>query len=405
MIGKTLGRYIFFHYLKISCYLLAIVGLLCFLIDLTQTASRLGAMPHYSVEYSLIISSLRAPFLLLQTIPFISLLASLIVFFLQHKYLELVIIRAAGLSAWQFLFPMCVGALLLGLFGIFILNPLGAYGLNKANNLVVKWRSANFAIPTNKPYSPWLVQKTANGGETSIGIKAIDRQVDYNTILTLLNNLPPSADLELAQKALKQTLKNQHEKHGYVVLLDATFMTLSKKNNSLPSPSWYYTSKAILLPGYWVLINPVAYSVSSIARFPSIITIETAIQQKALEEYIKDPNTIPVYELNDKIKTTKSFGYSTYPLRMILNTLIALPMLSITMVLIAAMVTLRFSRLLNIKLYLLVGLLAGFALYIALVLAQDFGKLGLISPIVAAWFPICIALFTGLSFILQREDG
>lgn len=370
------------------------------LVDFTQTASRLSAMPNYNAKYAIILSGLRTPFLLLEALPFISLLAALITFFMQNKSLELVIMRAAGLSAWQFLLPMCSGAFLFGLLGIFILNPLSAYGLNKANDLILQWRGA-VAVENNKPYTSWIIQKNPDKSETSIGITTIDKHIDYRDVVVKLEALPKNPTIENIINNIKPVANQGRQE--YLGLIDATFITINRPNSA--GPEWRYVAKAILLPGYWLLINPIEYSNEALPNLPSIVTIPTSIQQKALKEYISDPNGVNFYELCDKITMAKTFGYKPYPLQMILHKLIALPILAVAMVLIAAVVSIRFARFNNIKLYMLGGMLAGFGLYLITILSQDFGKLGIIPPIIAAWTPVIIAVFTGFSVILQREDG
>jgi len=44
-------------------------------------------------------------------VPFIALFAAMATLISLNRKYELVIARAAGISAWQFLFPLCVGAL------------------------------------------------------------------------------------------------------------------------------------------------------------------------------------------------------------------------------------------------------------------------------------------------------
>ncbi|MDN5249360.1 MAG: LptF/LptG family permease, partial [Alphaproteobacteria bacterium] len=274
------------------------------------------------------------------------------------------------------------------------------YGLNKSSDLISQWRGA-IGLENNKPYNPWIVQNNSDKSETSIGVTAINKHINYQDIIAKLVALPQSPNIENVINNVKQ-LASQG-KQEYLGLIDATFITINKPSSTVPE--WRYVTNAILLPGYWLLLKPIEYNNESVLNLPSIVTIQTSIQQKALEEYIRDPNGVSFYELCDKITMAKTFGYKPYPLQMILHKLIALPILDVAMVLIAAVVSIRFARFNNIKLYMLGGLIAGFCLYLITILSQDFGKLGIVPPIIAAWTPVVIALFTGVSFILRREDG
>jgi lipopolysaccharide export system permease protein len=51
------------------------------------------------------------------------------------------------------------------------------------------------------------------------------------------------------------------------------------------------------------------------------------------------------------------------------------------------------------------GVVAGFMLYVVSVLVKAFGNAGFVPPFVAAWVPVIIATFFGVSFLLHKEDG
>ena len=51
------------------------------------------------------------------------------------------------------------------------------------------------------------------------------------------------------------------------------------------------------------------------------------------------------------------------------------------------------------------GILAGFVLYVVTVLVKAFGGAGIVSPLLAAWFPVGLAFLFGVSFLLNKEDG
>ena len=49
--------------------------------------------------------------------------------------------------------------------------------------------------------------------------------------------------------------------------------------------------------------------------------------------------------------------------------------------------------------------LPGSCFYVVTVLVQAFGKAAYVPPVIAAWVPVVIALFFGISFLLHKEDG
>src|SRR5690606_22864431 len=100
-----------------------------------------------------------------------------------------------------------------------------------------------------------------------------------------------------------------------------------------------------------------------------------------------------------------ALGLSGNRFSMQFHSLVALPMLLVAMTLIAATVSLRFARMGQSGSMILGGILAGFLLYVTLVVATAFGNVGFVPPVVAAWGPVVVAMFSGVTFLLYKEDG
>jgi len=75
------------------------------------------------------------------------------------------------------------------------------------------------------------------------------------------------------------------------------------------------------------------------------------------------------------------------------------------MILIAATVSLRFFRSGGISRVILIGVTAGFVLYVLAKLAEDFGAAGFVWPSVAAWTPAIVGALTSVTVLLYQEDG
>ncbi|WP_407965059.1 LPS export ABC transporter permease LptG [Bartonella sp. C271] len=363
MIGLTLGRYFFMLYLKTVCCFLLGVFILVLLIDFTENFSKLALLPHYTAKGAFLISLLRIPLIIQQLFPFIALFSAITMLISLNKRLELVIARSIGISAWQFLTPACFGAFLFGLFSILFINPLAAWSSSQAEKIVAAWRSNNTQISISNTRIPWLTQHT-NLGRTTIGAKSII--------------------------------------HKDLSLIDATFV---QYNENATVKNWINTKKAMLTDGAWLLINGTIYKIGQTPEKFSELRIKTHLKPEFLTEYLADPVTIPFYKLPKKIAVARSFGYSANKFDMHLQSLIALPMLLVAMTLIAATVSLKIPRFGQSKTLILGGVTAGFILYVISMLVRSFGNAGYIPPIIAAWVPVIVALFFGISFLLYTEDG
>ncbi|KEC55480.1 LPS export ABC transporter permease LptG [Bartonella koehlerae] len=365
MIGWTLGRYFFIRYLKMTCYFLGGFFVLALLIDFTENSGRLSSLPRYTAKDAFLISVLRIPFIMQQLIPFIALFSAMAMLISLNRKSELVVTRSIGVSAWQFLMPACFGAFLFGLFSILLVNPLAAWGFSQAERMMTEWRSKSNNVLTSLHNTRilWLTQHT-NSGRTTIGAKSITDQG--------------------------------------LSLIDATFV---QYNDNATIKNWINSRKATLINGAWLLTDGTIYKIGHSPEKFSEFQIKTNLKPEFLTEYLASPATIPFYQLPTKIMIARSFGYSANNFDMYLQSLIALPALLIAMTLIAATVSLNFTRFGQSKTLILGGVTAGFSLYVISILVQAFGNAGYIPPIIAAWTPVFIALFLGISFLLHKEDG
>ena len=75
------------------------------------------------------------------------------------------------------------------------------------------------------------------------------------------------------------------------------------------------------------------------------------------------------------------------------------------MVWIAAIFSLRFSRTLSLGRLLVTGAASGFVLYFVLTVSKDLGRGGVVSPTIAAWAPVLLALLVSVAVLLREEDG
>lgn len=362
MIGWTLSRYFFMRYVKTTFYFLLGIFILALLIDFTENSNRLSSLPNYSILQALSISAMRIPFIMQQIIPFIALFAAMATFISLNRKYELVVARSVGVSAWQFLLPACFGAFLFGLMTIFILNPVGAYTYNKAEEMVSTWRtgvrSDNAAIR-----EPWMRQ-TTDEGDTIIGAKHISERGR--------------------------------------ILLDASFITF---NDNKTIKERFDAERAELQDGYWLLTNAKRYVLGEEPVILPEYKVPTRLRPEFVEERLASPETVPFIDLPHTIKVAHSFGYSANAFSMQFNSLLALPALLVAMTLIAATVTLKFVRFGQSGMMILGGIIAGFMLYVITVLVKAFGNAGFVPPFIAAWVPVAIATFFGISFLLHKEDG
>ncbi|MER9170176.1 LPS export ABC transporter permease LptG [Mesorhizobium australicum] len=361
MMGWTLGRYFFFRYVAITIWFFIGLLALVFLTDFTELSGRTTGLPGFTYGTAMAISGLRMPMIMLQTVPFVGLFSAMATLVSLNRRYELVIARSAGVSAWQFLLPCCIGALLFGVVSVGIINPLAAHAFSLSEQIETELRSGK-SNTVSADAAPWIRQKTSSG-DTIIGARAILDQ-----------------GLEMA---------------------DAVFFILDQQGNIVERKD---AARAYLRDGYWELQDVKTFRNGTIQPVASD-RVPTNLKPEFVQERLARPETIPFYDLPGKIEVARSFGLKANAFAMQFDSLVALPFLLVAMTLIAATVSMRFARMGQSATMILGGVVAGFLLYVVSVLVKAFGVAGFVPTAIAAWVPVVVAMFFGVTFLLYKEDG
>lgn len=362
MIGRTLFAYFFRRYLAMTAQFFVGVLVISFLVDFTEFTRRAGSLPEYTVGAGMLVSAMRIPLIIQTAIPFIVLFSAMATLMMLNRKYELVIARSAGISAWQFLLPLCAASLLIGAVTITIFNTVAAKTLAYSEELELELRG-NATSASEAQRLPWIKQRTDEGA-TIIGAK------------------------RTAMRGL--------------LLGDATFIRFGQDNSISERLE---AREARLDEGEWVLTDVTRFSSQGARTQLPEVRIKSGLKPEFVEEQFASPETIPLFELGAKIDAARSFGLSANAFSMQYHSLLALPVLLVAMTLIAATVSMRFARLGQSAPMILGGVLAGFLLYVVSVLVKAFGSSGFVPPVVAAWFPVVVAAFFGVTFLLHKEDG
>ncbi|HEY0122682.1 MAG TPA: LPS export ABC transporter permease LptG [Rhizobium sp.] len=361
MIFSTLGRYFFARYIITTLWFFLGVTSLVYLIDFSETAGRLAGLPGYTVRIGLLMTAVRLPFIIQQTVPFIALFVGMTVLIALNRRRELVIARAAGISVWQFMTPFVVGAFCVGLLTMFALNPVAAWGQRQAETMEADLRGD--PSYRNTLSIPWLRQSDGKS-DIIIGAKAV------------LNN--------------------------GTTLMNVVFIHFDSQGNIVLRQD---AQSAKLEDGYWLLNSVVERAPGEIPVHKNTTQVRTNLKQDFVSERLAQPETIAFYDLSNRIAIAKSFGISTKALETQFHSLLSQPFLLVAMTLIAATVSLKFSRFNQSRSVILGGILSGFVLYVVTVLVKAFGSSGVVPPFVATWIPVIVALAFGATILLHQEDG
>lgn len=360
MIGHTLFIYLFRRYLATFIQFFLGVCLIAYLVDFTEFSRSKSSLPGYTIGRGLFVSALHVPLIAQIAIPFVVLFSAIATLMALNRRYELVVARSAGVSAWQFLAPLCFVSFLIGLTAMMVFNPIGAKALSWAQELEASLANGDSSYTARVP---WIRQRDADG-VTIIGAK--------NT----------------AQRGLQ--------------LAEATFIQIDRDGDIVKRID---AGEANLESGKWILDDAVVTRAGEAPERQGRLELTSSLRPEFVEEKLARPETIPFFELREKMRAAWSFGLNANGFAMQFHSLAALPMLLVAMTLIAATVSMRFARMGQSVTMILGGVLAGFLLYVVSVLVKAFGTAGIVPPLVAAWIPVVIAMFFGVTFLLYREDG
>ena len=105
------------------------------LFDFIELLRRSSSKPDATFGLVTEIAGLRLPFVAMQILPFAVLLGGMICFWRLTRSSELVVARAAGISAWEFLSAPTLCAMLLGALATAAVSPISSVMLARAETL------------------------------------------------------------------------------------------------------------------------------------------------------------------------------------------------------------------------------------------------------------------------------
>jgi lipopolysaccharide export system permease protein len=360
MIGFTLGRYLSLHFARTIFAVFGTVFTLVYTLDFVELMRRAGDAEGATPALMAQLAVFRTPAVAEQVLPFAILFGSMAALLQLSRKLELVVARAAGISAWQFLQPGIFVATLIGVASVMLYNPLSAQLKQKASELEARIFSRT-KVTSGKDL--WIRQKSLDG-------QAIIR----------------------AEGAVENTTKISR-------VAVFTFDHAGAFTERVEA------REAILRDGYWEMSDARVLSSNEQPQSYATYILSSNLEPSQVRQSFTPPDSVPFWNLDETIAQTERAGLDATRYRLQYDVLLARPLLFVAMVFVAASVSLRFFRFGGVARMVLSGVTAGFMLYVATQLMEDLGASGLVGPAVAAWFPAVVGSLLGTLALLYQEDG
>lgn len=364
MFGRTLSFYFARHFAKMVGAIFALSFLLIALVTFFEFFNR-GFKGEAVVGFSLALVSLfRVPSISEESLPFAVLYGSIAAFVIANRRLEVVVARAAGVSAWQFLLPACVVGLLVGIVATTVYNPLSASLLSWSNRLAQEVFLNRTPAPRTDGDGPVWIRQSAGGVESIIG--SVQSDDDGLTLIGVT---------------------------AYVFDPDGSF------RERIDAPRATYT------PGAWRIEDATVTAMTADPKRVEIYTLSTNLSPNEVQQTFLQLDSVSFWTLRDLAAAARRAGLSPARYELQYNVLLSRPVLLLAMVLIAANVSLRFSRSSDLGRMIISGVVVGFMLYVVTKIAWDLGSGGIVPPPLAAWLPTIVAILVGITVLLHLEDG
>jgi lipopolysaccharide export system permease protein len=334
------------------------------MIDYVELLRRSSDWPKATAFVLAEISMFRVPQLSERIMPFAVLVGAMSCYLALSRRLELVVARAAGVSAWQFVAPSMIAAFLFGVVATTLYNPLAAVLHERSKRLEAEMMGE---LPTSALHENtggfWVRQRSADGA-------------------AIIN---------------AKSSRGQGAQLGGVSVY--TFDSAGQFQQRIEAKS------AQLERGFWRFEDARIYAGGHPPVLQDSFRLGTSLTPEQVRESFATPETVPFWQLPFYIDLAERAGLGAAGYRLQYQQLLSRPFLLAAMVLLAASVSLRFFRFGGVQKMVLGGISSGFLLFVLSKFTEDMSKSELMSPVMAAWIPVLVGSLTGFVVLLHQEDG
>jgi LPS export ABC transporter permease LptG/LPS export ABC transporter permease LptF len=358
-----LRRYVARRFLLTIGATFMLCAILIFMIDIVELlrqAGKYGRVPTSDIAWMAI---LRLPAYTEILLPFCALAGSIGALLFLGRKSELIVMRAAGMSVWQFLAPGLMVAFLVGVLAAVAWSPLAANARAESERLFAEAFGREATVLKAGGSGAWLRQDGTDGASViNAGAAGGDGRTLFNLIVI------------------------QFDTGGHFAeRVDA--------------------EKATLLDGHWRIDKA---QVARVGREPEnfdTYTVSTFLAPERVADALGAAMTLSFWELPGLIEVAEKAGLSAARFRVQYELLLSRPLLLMVTVLLAATVSLRSFRGGGIQIMVIAGMLGGFSFFLLSEVSRQIGIAGFAPPMAAVWLPVLVACFGSLTVLLHQEDG
>jgi len=361
--ASILPRYIAKRFLLAIMLTFLLCCLLIYMIDLVELLRQSGKYGGTSIGAVALIGLLRLPAYAEYLVGFAVLVGSIAALLSLSRQSELTVMRASGMSVWQFLRPGLVVAVVLGVFGVAIFNPIAAGARSKAETVYAEAFGKETNLLRSRSGDSWLRQDGADGQSVISAVLASNRGLTLTGVTVFVFD------------------RGGH----FVERVDG--------------------ARADLKVGFWEIKDAwVARIGQEPEKFQQYL-LSTYLTPERVTDALGSLSSMSFWELPRLIEVAEKAQISADRLRVQYVSLLSRPLLCIAMVLLAATVSLRSFRSGGIQTMVITGLVGGLGFFLLAEVSRQIGVAGLVPAWAAIWLPVVLLLVVSASALLHQEDG
>lgn len=374
MPGFTLGNYLARVYVLNLLFLLAALLGVIYLFDTVELIRRANKSDDVPMSLVLQMGLLKLPEVGQILFPFAILFSAMFTFWQLNRRSELVVLRSAGFSVWQFLLPLIVIVTLVGGLQLTVINPVGALLISKYQQLENRYLKHQESSVALFQEGLWLRQST-DGAILEQG-----DEVEKGYVIVHAKKVQ-SPDWTLSDVTVFYFGQN-----------DQLLTRLDAPSALLEDERWVFKQAKLHRPG----IPPLT---------KREVVLPTKLTVSDIEDSFSSPESVSFWSLPGHIQTLEQTGFGADRLRVHFHSLLSQPLLFIAMVLLAATVSIRPPRFGGVLGLIALGVGIGFFTFFMSSYLQALGASQQLPPSLAAWSPAMICFLLGITALLSLEDG
>jgi lipopolysaccharide export system permease protein len=361
--ARTLRYYIGKRFLLMMLSAFIVCGALILLIDLIELLRQAAKYKVASTMAVIQIGLLRLPSFAELLMPFAVLVGAIGALLSLSRKSELAVMRAGGMSAWQFIRPGLTVAFVIGVLAVTVYNPLAARARAESDRLMSEVLGQDMSLLTSTSGGAWLRQDGADGPSVMTAKAVADQGLTLTGVTVFLYG----KDGRFAER------------------IDADKATLG-------DGLWTLQKAAVARPGR----EPEEFATYSLS---------TALDRERVQDALGSVESVSIWDLPGVIEMSEKAKLPAARFRVQYQVLLSRPLLLMAMVLLAATVSLRSFRQGGIQTMVLTGMVGGIGFFLLTEVSRQLGLAGVVPATIAIWLPVLVSCMATVTVLLHQEDG